>query len=338
MRGLYFLLAVVCVAVLAPHGDRASAAGPRVVPFARASPLAWPRSGRAVAAGNPEPYPSPGTRLVDQGFDDEKTPPNAFAFIDQACLTAGTKQQPGSVPPCGNLAPQDKNGHGVLENTNLNTYLDSWVSYQKPLSTLLGIQVAFTIYSWGGGGADGQLLFFTDASMGPPNNIGQNGGELGYTGGGENGPPGLNYAYVGIGFDEFGTFSENNAPVGLNGGVGHIPETIAVRGAAATGYYYIGGALDPQGQPASLPFNWNQSSPQRPSTGPTVFVTLSPTGYLTVAVDIHNGAGFITYYAQSIVGVAGEPPVPESVYIGITGSNGGVTGRHQIGDLNIWSM
>jgi MSHA biogenesis protein MshQ len=258
-----------------------------------------------------------------------------FPYINQACLTAGTTAQPGSVPPCGGLAPQDPNGSGVLENTDAADYTDSWVLYGTPVSTALGVQVSFTIYSFGGDGADGQLLFFTDASKGPPENIGQNGGELGYTPG-SGSIAGLQYAYLGMGFDEYGTFSLNYPSQGLNGGVGQIAQTIAVRGAVSTKYYYLGGALNAQGQPASLPFDWDSSGQNRPSTGPTVFVTLSPTGYLTCAVDIHNGQGFITYYAQSIVGIQGQPAVPPYVYVGVTGSTGGADNRHQISDLYIW--
>ena len=110
-----------------------------------------------------------------------------------------------------------------------------------------------------------------------------------------------------------------------------------MRGADSTQYYYLGGALNAQGQPASLPFDWDQpGSKNRPATGPTVFVTLSPTGYLSCAVDIHDGNGFKTYYAQSIVGIAGQPAVPANVYVGITGSNGDGVNRHQIENLSIW--
>jgi hypothetical protein len=341
-RGLVFALAVAAIVALTMPDGRASTIRTRFappIPRVRSSPFAAARVGVAVPARVPEAFPSPGTLLVEQSFADDKTPPNAFPYVDQTCLTAGTKAIKTSVPPCGSLAPRDPNGSGVLENVNLDHNTASWVSYAKPFSTALGIQVSFTIYSWGGNGADGQLLFFTDASKGPPENVGQSGGEMGYTGGGSGGPAGLDYAYLGIAFDEYGVFSLDSPASGLNGGPGQIPETIAVRGSAGTGYYYLGGALNANGQPASLPFDWNAvGAEKRPATGPTVFVTLTPTGYLSCAVDLHDGNGFITYYAQSIVGVHGEPAVPASVYIGVTGSNGSADDRHQIGDLYIWSM
>ena len=304
-------------------------------------PRAWASSAPVarrvgVAVPQPDPVPSPGVQLVDQGFQDMKTPPGSFLYIDQTCLTAGKANVPGSVPPCGSLAPQDKNGQGALENTDAATSVEGWVAYSHPLSTALGLQVSFTIYSFDGNGADGQLLFFTDAAGGPPSTIGRYGGNLGYTSAYSIG--GLQYAYLGIGFDESGQFSQDAPSQGLNGGSpNRVPETITARGAISTSYYYLGGALNAQGQPASLPFNWDQPSQKsRPTNGRTVFVTLSPTGYVTCAVDIHDGKGFVTYYSQAIVGVAGQPAVPANVYVGVTGSNGAGVNRHQIEDFFIW--
>jgi hypothetical protein len=276
--------------------------------------------------------------VVQQSFQNSTTPYDVFPWINQTCLTAGTTIVTGSVPPCGSLAPQDPNGSGALENSDNASYVDGWVAYGTPLSTALGLQVSFTIYSFDGNSADGQLLFFTDASYGPPDTIGRYGGNLGYTAWANNDPPGMVGAYVGVGFDESGQFSQDQPQQGLYGGsANRVPETITARGAASTNYYYMGGALNSQGQPASLPFNWDQPSQQnRPATGPTVFVTLSPTGYLSCAVDIHNGQGFITYYAQSIVGIQGQPAVPPYVYVGVTGSNGGGYNRHQIENFSIW--
>ena len=338
VQGSLFALAVSAIALVSTPQGSARQVGARRIPVAvpSAGPAQRaPRVGVAVPALPPEAFPSPGTLLVNQSFAYSKTPPNAFGWIDQACLTAGKTVVSGSVPPCGDLAPQDKNGSGALENTNASTFAEGWVAYEKPLSTALGLQVAFTIYSFDGDSADGQLLYFTDASGGPPTTIGRFGGNLGYTSG--YGLGGLDYAYLGIGFDESGQFSQDAPYQGLNGGSpNRVPETITARGAASTSYYYLGGALNAQGQPASLPFNWDQPSKSRPATGRTVFVTLSPTGYVTCAIDIHDGNGFVTYYSQSIVGVNGQPAVPANVYIGVTGSNGGGVDRHQIEDFFIW--
>lgn len=334
LQATLFPIAIAAVVLISlPRASDGAARAARV-PVVVPSGIPAPRVGVAVPA--PQSVPSPGTLLVTQSFADSTTPSGEFPFIDQTCLTAGTSTVNGSVPPCGSLAPQDQNGSGALENSDSQGYVEGWVAYNAPLSTALGLQISFTIYSFDGNSADGQLLFFTDAKYGPPTTIGRYGGNLGYASG--YGISGMQNAYLGIGFDESGQFSQNAPSEGLNGGSpNRVPETITARGATSIDYYYLGGALNAQGQPASLPFNWDQpQSQKRPATGPTVFVTLSPTGYVSCSVDIHNGQGFVTYYSQSIVGVAGEPAVPANVYIGVTGSNGGGYNRHQIENLSIW--
>ena len=117
-----------------------------------------------------------------------------------------------------------------------------------------------------------------------------------------------------------------------------MPQTIAVRGAASMGYPYLGGATNAGGHAASLPFKLDQPGTTRPANAPTIRATLTAAGNLSVAIDRHDGAGFVTYYTQSIAGVAGQPPVPAKVYVGLTGATAGYFARHQIGGLAVTSL
>ncbi len=145
--------------------------------------------------------------------------------------------------------------------------------------------------------------------------------------------PGIANGYAGVGLDDFGDYSQNTD--GRNGGPGKVADTVAVRGSSSTQWYYLGGATNGSGQPASLPFDLWTNASSRPSQGPTVTVTLTPQGTLSVAIDDNTGSGSVTYYTQSIVGVNGEPAVPANVYLGFTTANGGATAYHQINDLTV---
>lgn len=281
---------------------------------------------------------APAASLVGDGFSGSSTAPNAWLAVGNACLTAGTNATPAtSIPACGANAPQDPSGQGALELTSGTQYQSGMVVAATPVSTRTGLQVTFTDYSFNGStpGADGITLFLSDASQAMPTAIGALGGSLGYANGQQNGPAGgIANGYVGIAFDEYGNFS--NPTEGRSGGPGSIPETLAVRGAASSGYQYIGGATNAQGQPASLPFSLDAPSvANRPTNAPTVQMTLTPAGLLTVLIDRNDGNGLVQYYSQTIVGANGQPAVPANVYVGLTGSTGGSFNRHQIGSFSV---
>ena len=87
-----------------------------------------------------------------------------------------------------------------------------------------------------------------------PTTVGQNGGSLGYAQG-CNGVPGIAGGYVGLGFDEFGNFSNPADPTGCHvGGPGFIGNTIALRGTEASGYAYLGGYNYPPGGRLAVQF------------------------------------------------------------------------------------
>ena len=177
--------------------------------------------------------------LFGDGFSGASTAPNAWLTVGGACLTAGNASTPGtSIPACGANAPQDAVGQGALQLTASAGFQSGMVVSTAPASTANGLQITFVDYAFSGStpGADGMTVFLSDASQPIPTALGATGGSLGYANGTVNGTTvaGIANGYVGIALDEFGNFS--NPTEGRNGGPGQIPETIAVRGAAATGY------------------------------------------------------------------------------------------------------
>jgi hypothetical protein len=333
------LLISSCSALRQASSDPGDAALPAAVRAAvpapresdRRGPLVRPRE--AIAQQIPSPRPS-ATLLVSESFQNRVTSPNAWFYTNGACLTAGSTPPPGSIPACGNNAPQDPAGAGALQLTTPTSYTTTIVGWNAPLPTAHGLEVVFTSFSFEGTGGDGTLLFFTDGSKAPPSAPGYTGGCLAYLGNINYYCPGpaLANAYLGVGFDEFGDYSKF---LGANGNEA-IPETVALGGAGSESFPYVGGVDNAQGEPVSLPFLLDDpSATTRQANAPTFAVSLLRNGQVTVAIDIHDGHGFVTYVSKRIVGVNRQPKVPKTVYVGFAGSNGGAYERRQIDDVTI---
>ncbi|QET06012.1 MULTISPECIES: pilus assembly protein [Cupriavidus] len=175
-----------------------------------------------------------------------------------ACLTAGDGT--GAIPACqghdyyrgkqqvggtsGRLP--DSPGAGALRLTN-GDYRSRGSNGDGQRGAVLskftfpnhdGIELAFTTVTYGGDGhdrtgADGISFFLADGSL--PPSIGAPGGALGYScGNGSSENDGVAGAYLGIGIDEYGNFS--NSRETTNTGVGRRPNHIVVRGAGDTNW------------------------------------------------------------------------------------------------------
>jgi FtsP/CotA-like multicopper oxidase with cupredoxin domain len=275
-----------------------------------------------------------GTTLLSDPFTESASAANTWLAIGGACLTAGTSSTPStSIPACGANAPQDAAGSGALQFTSGKQYQSGMIVGNAPLSTANGLNITFSYAAFNGTqpGADGITSFLTDASKAQPTAIGAPGGSLGYAG-----APGVANGYIGVGFDSYGNYSAGGT--GQTGGPGQTPDSIAVRGAASHTYPYLGG-YESGGNAASLPFSIDTpTATTRPASPPTINETLTAAGVLTVSVDTHNGNGFVTYFSQSIVGTAGQPAVPASVYLGFTGSTGGSYEAHQVTGLTVTTI
>jgi hypothetical protein len=293
----------------------------------------------AVRAGAATPVESRIVRgdqqvLVTQSFANTSTT-GWIAY--KSCLTAGTspKKRQGSIPKCGSQASQDPPGGGALELTGPVTYRSGLAGYDTALPTANGLEITFDYYSFDGSGADGSLVYLADGSQSPPQEPGSNkncGGCLGYVPAFRR--PGLPGAYLGVGLDEYGDFGRF-----LPGGPGQIGQTIYLGGAQSIGYEYLGGVVNGSGRQVSLPFDLDSPQEQtRPTTPLTFYISIAADGLVEVAIDIHDGNGPVTYVSKNIVGVAGQPAVPATVYVGFIGSCGGDDDRHQVNNLEIETL
>ncbi|CAG9176552.1 hypothetical protein LMG23992_03309 [Cupriavidus laharis] len=196
-----------------------------------------------------------------------------------ACLTAGNNT--GSIPACGGLPYYqgkvlvggadgrlpDRPGNGALRLTN-GDYQSGGSNGDRQNGAIVsdftfpagqGLDVTFTAVTYGGDnfegrGADGISFFLADGSR--PATVGALGGSLGYSC--ANGNPiydGVAGAYIGLGIDEFGNFSNKSDNTttgsGPNGGAGTTPGRISLRGAGDVNWASLS-ARYPQYYPAGL--------------------------------------------------------------------------------------
>jgi len=192
-----------------------------------------------------------------------------------------------------------------------------------------GISVTFDFYAYGGTGGDGISFFLADGAQ-PLNQAGGFGGSLGYasilTNAGVT--PGIAGGYIGVGFDEFGNFSSNAE--GRKGGSGSSPESIAVRGSAATNYNFLGNALSP------IRLDNPGPTATRANSKRTAQVTLSPTGDLQVSIDA-NQNGLFTDPGETVIALnvvnSGNGSLPSTFHFGFAASTGGSNNIHEVGNV-----
>ncbi|MFS8119190.1 MAG: DUF4347 domain-containing protein, partial [Microcoleus sp.] len=140
-------------------------------------------------------------------------------------LTAGAANTSGVIP---NLGDNDPTNTGALRLTSNTKAQAAFLIYNNPIGATGGLRVTFDFFSYNisadsnprippGGpfgvvGADGISFFLIDGTA-TPTQAGGFGGSLGYAQNTSSIPsaPGIAGGYLGVGLDEFGNFSNNNA-------------------------------------------------------------------------------------------------------------------------------
>ena len=237
----------------------------------------------------------------------------------------------------------DAAGEGYLQLTNTaNLFQVGYVLDNTSFSTKNGFSIAFDYGSYGSTVApngDGLCAFFVDgAASGKSFVVGGTGGSLGYA------PqasypaaPGMTNAYLGIGFDEFGNFSDPTG--GHVGGPGRVPNAVALRGAGSeqgvalspikaypflTGTaplgFSVAGAGATRAQPVSTDERYRRA-----------YLDVKPTadGY-ALTLRIQHGSSTSTVLADYPLAA-----VPPTLRFGIAASTGGNNSIYEVRNLSI---
>lgn len=179
-----------------------------------------------------------------------------------------------------------------------------------------GALVEFEYADWGGSGADGLTFFLFDGATGEGEfHAGQPGGALGYASC-NNSSDGLSNAYVGVGFDEYGNFTNLGSICGLDG-TEFLANHVSVRGSSSESYKLLATAPTTESLRAERP------------QARRVTIAITPTGRLSVYVGYPDGT-----YQQVTEGFQ-LPAAPETLKFGYVASTGALTDYHEIRDAQV---
>lgn len=211
----------------------------------------------------------------------------------------------------------DPVGDGWLRLTsNANGKAGSAI-YNTAFPSTEGVQVTFQYATYGGNGADGFTFYLIDGSTASPT-VGAAGGSLGYAPSGGGSAPGVTNGYVGIGFDEYGNFS-NLTSTGCSATYPCVvtPNQVVVRGAGngTSGYPVLAAAS------ATIATGSRADAY-------TVRITITPAPNPVLTVERDTGAGFTTLISG--LSLAGNGPVPATFKMGFSAATGGLNNFHEI--------
>ncbi len=243
-------------------------------------------------------------------FSGEK-PPSGWQLGGNAKLTAGD---------------EDPVDDGWLRLTDEDDFENGYAYYDETFDPTNGLTVVFDFIIWGGNGADGLSVFLFDGST-ETFSIGGYGGSLGYAP--HTSQPGLQNGYLGIGFDEFGNYS--NPTEGRSGGPGREPDAIAVRGPhnVGGGYEYLTGTLSLD---ESIDITGVSTRPGEDThRHAEIRLERTPSG-TTVEVWIRFGAGDTLHQVIPPTPIA-DPPA--TLKLGFAGSTGSVTNYHEVRNIGV---
>lgn len=220
-----------------------------------------------------------------------------------------------------------------LRLTSASTNVAAMANLQRLLPAAGNlIQVQFRLYAYGGNGADGMAVVFSDASTTPQ--PGAFGGPLGYgTKGGAN--VGFAGGWLGVGLDEYGNFSNEGGP----GSIGQRPDAVAVRGSGSgtTGYRYIAGTGIPRLDPG-IDISGTTAGP-----GHLYRITLDgrTSGQVLLTVERDSGSGLQPLPNLSGINVRAatdQIAEPANFFLSLTGSTGSSTNIHELDDLQLCAL
>ncbi len=187
--------------------------------------------------------------------------------------------------------------------------------------------VTFEYADYGGSGADGFCVFFFDGDAAYPPTLGRYGGALTYASAPDYSLPGLSDAYVGVGFDEYGNFS-NPGEAG-NDGPGFRQQSVVLRGSGNgnDGYRYLTGVSLPMDFGEYVDRVTRDDEDVIPDEPRRVVIHMQ-SGRIAVFFDFGEGCERILDY--DLTTAPGQVAAPARLRIGIGASTGGSTNYHEI--------
>jgi gliding motility-associated-like protein len=248
----------------------------------------------------------------------------------------------------------DAEGQGYLRLTSNTNNQNGFAHNTSAFPTANGLSISFDYFTYGGSGADGLAFFLYDATANPFS-IGGFGGSLGYAQNSTS--PGISKAFLGLGIDEFGNFS--NPTAGRQGGPGQRPSSVVLRGdgngnaANATNYEYLSGIQTTDVVAMSAAGSGNIFQIAGGIDGRTTGTTgISSPGYrrakmkmvpdisgsgFTINVWITEGdlyGGVIHHVIKDLIYVP-TSPIPEFLSFGFSAGTGGKNNFHEVRNLLI---
>ena len=244
----------------------------------------------------------------------------------------------------------DTAGNGWLRLTTAGSDQAGTAYCDTAFPSSYGIVVTFDYADYGGTGADGFSVFLVDGATASPT-VGSSGGPLGYAAKVDSTPsppnycstgpqtvktlngsklPGVTNGFVGVGFDEYGNFSNCEAGYASDGQL--HPQSVAIRGSGSNGtgtqtaFRYLTGVAV---TPAFTIDGVSRSASRRVRVSiinQVIKVEMDLTGTGNSYQTIIPGYDLAT--------APGQVPMPANFKLGISGSTGGSTNTHEI--RNVW--
>jgi len=225
---------------------------------------------------------------------------------------------------------------GWLRLTPAKTSQQGYAYVNSSFPSTMGVIMEFEYKTWGGNGADGFCVFLFDAAT-STFKPGGYGGSLGYAPNGST--SGLSGGYLGVGFDEFGNFS--NPTEGRNGGPGARSNSVTMRGPTTSDSKTTNAYIDSK-QTTTLSPSYTIGSLS--STRPTdasffrkVKITILPTGTGSYVITVYWQTSTSGSYTQILQYTTTTAP-PANLKLGFSASTGGSTNYHEIRNLYITTL
>lgn len=236
----------------------------------------------------------------------------------------------------GNFIPRIINGH--LQLTQAVRAQSTASSYQY-LYPALGnkIEVEFDYMAYGGNGADGLAIVFSDANITPQ--AGAFGGPLGYgfKNNSEAVKPGFTGGWLGIGLDEYGNYSKEGGSINHNSN--STSQSVVLRGSGQnySGYNYI------SGNRVSPDIDNNNGNSQTHRYRITIDSRNNNTANVTVERSVQwkgDSPRFSTIIGPINVlsNQYNQAAIPENFIMSLTGSTGQLYNTHEIDNFKVCAL